>query len=172
MIGCREFAVRCRESRKVVSVRRLHAHGRRERSRFLSERQFAMGRSRCSATLTQHQRAAFLIAGGKGSGHMAGHMADGESGDMSTAMFPRFWTCLLAVGTSGSRTRSGPWRRLKAESLCVGRGQQVWDDTPLLFRWKREFASSWARDRFGRKTGSSRGLCADFRKASHGEECP
>lgn len=74
-------------------------------------------------------------------GHMASHMSDRETGDTSTGYVPS----ALAMPDGRRNFRVSDKKRIVAEAMepgatVSGVAKKYGIDTPLLFRWKREYA--------------------------------
>lgn len=82
-----------------------------------------------------------LYRRGGRSGHMSSHMSDGDIGDTSTGYVPS----ALAMPDGRRNFRISDKKRIVAEAMAAGAtvsgvAKKYGIDTPLLFRWKREFA--------------------------------
>ena len=82
-----------------------------------------------------------LYRRGGGSGHMASHMSDRETGDASTGYVPS----VVAMPEGRRNFRVADKKRIVAEAMAPGASvsgvaRRYGIDTRLLFRWKREFA--------------------------------
>jgi transposase-like protein len=82
-----------------------------------------------------------LYRRGRSPGHMASHMSDRETGDTSTGYVPS----ALAMPDGRRNFRVSDKKRIVAEAMepgatVSGVAKKYGIDTPLLFRWKREYA--------------------------------